>query len=533
MRILLFIAILSGGVFLAGCAVGPNYEKPKVSVEKSFAWSTARETTNQPVADWWNSFQDAELTKLINEALTNNYDLQIAVARIREARFQRNMAAADLFPKVDADAGYAHARGSKNVVLPLGGGSSSSGSGSSGNSGSSGSTGSGHAVPQSRLASESSSSSSGGGSGNSGGSVAQNAFDDQLNPIGEGGLPGAETDLYQVGFDATWEIDVFGGKRRQIEAAEAEVQAAREKQRDLTLSLIAEVARNYFELRDYQLRVAIARKNLHDQNETLELTRSLAQSGLTTQADVARAAAEAALTDATIPPLEAETQRSVHALSILMARDPNALENELALAQPLPPTPPEIPIGLPSQLIERRPDIRAAEREIAAANARIGSAEADLFPKFALVGNAGLDSSTANHLFDWDSRYFLISPTVTWRIFDAGEILSNIRLQKALTAEADLQFRSTLLKALQEVEDDLVMYATEQERYNQLNTAWKQNQLALELSRRRYERGLVSFLEVLDAERNVLSTQDQLAQASLSRITDLVALYKALGGGWN
>ncbi len=208
------------------------------------------------------------------------------------------------------------------------------------------------------------------------------------------------------------------------------------------------------------------------------------------------------------------------------------MNDELNQTKPLPPTPPVVSVGLPSDLIERRPDIRAAERNIAAANARVGSAIADLFPKFALTGSVGLDSTSPDQLFNWESRYFLISPTVTWRIFDAGRIMSNIKLQKAMTEEAGLQYRSTILKALQEVEDALATYATDQERQVKLNAAYQQNQLALHLTQQRYEHGLVTFLEVLDAERTVLSSQNDLAQSASLSVTDVVALYKALGGGW-
>jgi NodT family efflux transporter outer membrane factor (OMF) lipoprotein len=208
------------------------------------------------------------------------------------------------------------------------------------------------------------------------------------------------------------------------------------------------------------------------------------------------------------------------------------LSAELEAGRRLPPTPPEVPIGLPSQLIERRPDIRRAEREIAAANARIGSATADLFPKFAFIASAGLDASMPQSLFDWESRYFLISPTVTWRIFDAGRIFSNIRLQTANRQESVLQYRSTILKALQEVEDAIVNYATEQTRRTHLHEALDQNRQALWLARQQYDHGLVSFLNVLDAERTVFSSEDDLEQSDQTVTTDLVALYKALGGGW-
>ena len=515
-----FILTLIGSAAVAGCTVGPDYHKPPNRSQANFNEAGNFISTNPPPADWWTTFKDSELNKLIAEALRENYDLKAASARLRQSRFQRNLAAADLFPQVAADGGYARSHGSKNVTLPLGG--------SRGSPGGSGSGSQPQTKTTARAASKAGNQSSGSQSTGSDG-----AFDNQLNPFGKGGLPGADTDLYQVGFDASWEIDVFGGKRREVEAATAEVQAANEKRHDLALTLVAEVARNYFELRGLQARLEIAKKNLEAEKEILALTRSRSGSGLATEADTARVSALVATVAATIPSLEAGAGKLIHALSTLVARDPAALQQELVLANPLPAfASVEVPVGLPSQLMERRPDIRQAEREIAAANARIGSAQSDLFPKFALIGTAGLDSSKFANLFEWDSRYFLISPTVTWRIFDAGRVISNIGLQKAITQEAALHFQSVELRALQEVEDALISYATERERVITLETAVTQNQLARELVRQRYDHGLATFLDVLDTERTFLSAEDALAESNLSLNTDLVSLFKALGGGW-
>ncbi|HEX3717263.1 MAG TPA: efflux transporter outer membrane subunit [Verrucomicrobiae bacterium] len=512
-RVVIIIATAAG--IISGCMVGPNYERPKVAVEGKFGETGTNIVTNEPTANWWKTFNDPELDKLITEALRTNYNLQIATERIREARLQRNITAADLFPNIDADAGYARARGSKNVVLPLGG-SSGSGSGS----GSSGGTGT------SKRASTKLSSSVGTSSQN------DSAFDNQLSPFGKGGLPGVETDLYQAGFDATWEVDVFGGTRRRVEAATAQVQSSIEARRNLAVTLLAEVARNYLEFRGTQRRLAIAKENLGAQREIVELTQSRQKSGLATDLDVAQAATQAATTSATIPPLEFDVKRLIHALSILLAREPNALASELEMTNRPFATAPKVPVGLPSQLLERRPDIRQAERQIAAATSDIGVATADLFPKFALVGTAGLDSTTAEHLFDWESRYFLISPTVSWRIFDAGRIKSNIKLQKATRDETVLQYRSAILTALQEVEDAIVAYSTEQTRRDELSEALAQSRDTVALARQQYEHGLATFLNVLDAERTVFSAQDALAQSTQAVSTDVVAIYKALGGGW-
>ncbi|HWD94579.1 MAG TPA: efflux transporter outer membrane subunit [Verrucomicrobiae bacterium] len=497
-----------------GCAVGPNYRRPEAKVSPGFGEITvgnsnitSRATSNSPAVEWWHSFKDAELDHLIDEALKQNYNLRIAMARVREARYQRSIVAADLLPNVDADSGYWHGRGSKNVTLPLGGGGAGAGGKSS-------------ASPKTR-----SDPPGGGISGSSAGS-------DQLTPFGKGGLPGVTSSLYQIGFDSNWELDVFGGTRRRLEAAADDLAASVEGLHDITITLLAEVARNYIELRGTQQRLKVARENLAAQQETLELTVSRANAGLTSRADVTRAAAQLATTSATVPPLQASVRQSIHLLSTLVAQEPTALSAELETNQPLVFLPPEVPVGLPSELLKRRPDIRRAERQMAAATARIGSAEADLFPKFALTGGVGLDSTSTGSLFDWQSRYFFISPTVTWRVFDAGRIISNVALQKAARQESLWQYRNTTLTALREVEDGLVAYATEQERRNALAEALKQNQDSLGLIRNQYQNGLATFLEVLDAQRNVLFAQDELAQADQTLGTDLVTLYKALGGGW-
>jgi NodT family efflux transporter outer membrane factor (OMF) lipoprotein len=478
-------------------------------------------TQSAPPDNWWSAFHDPELDRLIEEAVRKNYDLQIATARVREARFQRSITAADLFPQVETSAGVERALGSKNVGLPLGGG----GSGGAG----AGGAGSKPATPARNAAGNAADSGSGSASG---GRVTSAAPNTPLTPFGEGGLPGVTSDLYQVGFDASWELDVFGGNRRRVEAATADVESAVESRRDMIVTLVAEVARNYLELRGAQERVSVARENLAAQNQILELTRSMQKSGLATDLEVARAAGLAATTASTIPPLEAIGVRSIHTLSTLLAEEPNALSAELVVERPLPISPPVVPVGLPSALLLRRPDLRRAERQIAAATARVGSAKADLFPRFFLTGSAGLDSTSASQLFDWESHYFLISPTVTWHLFDAGRIVSNIGLQKANQEEALTQYRGAILTALREVEDALTTYATEQAHRAPLLEALKQNRIAALIARERYEHGLVDFLDVLDAQKNVLSAQDAKTLSDQSVATDLVALYKALGGGW-
>jgi NodT family efflux transporter outer membrane factor (OMF) lipoprotein len=526
-----FVMLFASLALITGCAVGPNYKRPKVEVEQGFGElhkTTQSDPAAQPsktleqaaqISEWWRTFHDPELDTLVLRAVNKNYNLQIATAHLRQARAQRGIVAADLFPEVDADAGYSHARGSKNVVLPFGGGGSS-GAGSAGSK------------AQTRSSSASDPPGDPPSSGGSQNSSVSRTPQNQLSPLGKGGLPGVTTDLYQIGFESNWELDIFGGTRRRVEAATADLTAALESRRDVMVTLVSEVARNYIDLRGMQQRLAVARENLNAQGEILELTRSMRKSGLVSDFDVTRAAAQVAITASTIPPLEAEIRRLIHALSTLLAQEPNALSDELTSSTPLPALPPEVPVGLPSDLLKRRPDIRRAERQLAAATARIGSAKADLFPKFALTGSIGLDSSSISHLFDWQSRYFLISPTVTWPAFDAGRIVSNIRLQEANRDESLLQYRVTILSALREVEDALVTYACEQSRRASLAEALNEGRRSFEVAREQYEHGLATFLNVLDAQRNILAAQDALAQSEQTACTDLVALYKALGGGW-
>lgn len=495
-------------VFLQACSVGPNYRRPDVKVAAAYHELGQTATTNPPIAAWWQTFHDPELNHLVAQVLRGNYDLKMATARIRQSRYQRNIAAADLFPEANASAGYLRARGSENIVLPLGGSGGESSGGSS----------STKAIKAPVKAQE--------------GGATSTPQSPPLTVLGEGGLPGVTSDVYQAGFDASWEIDVFGGKRRSVEAASATLAATTENRRDFIVSLLAEVARDYLELRSGQERLEIARTNFASQDTIAELTRSKRKAGLATELDVARAASQAETTEATIPPLEAAVRQMIHALSILTGQEPDQLSAELQAAAPWPVTPPDIPVGLPSQLLRRRPDIRASERQLAAANARIGVAQADLFPKFALVGNAGLDSSSPGTLFNWESRYFLISPTVSWRIFDAGRVLSNVKLQKSAKEETAYQYHSTILKALGEVEDALVAYASEQTRRRQLEESARNARLAVDLARQDYDHGLVDFLNVLEAEATALKAEDLLAQSKGAVCADLVAVYKALGGGW-
>jgi NodT family efflux transporter outer membrane factor (OMF) lipoprotein len=338
--------------------------------------------------------------------------------------------------------------------------------------------------------------------------------------------------LYQVGFDAGWEIDIFGGVRRGIEAAEAQVRAAEEDKRDVQVSLVAEVARNYVELRSLQQRTTIARKNLEAQERTAELTRKRFQNGLVSKLDVANAQAQVATTTATIPRLESSARQAIYAISVLLDREPGALVQELSKPADVPATPPAVPVGVPADLLRRRPDIRRAEADIHTATANIGVATADLFPQVTINASVGWQAANSGSLFDPLSRFWSFGPSVTWNLFQSGRTLSNIELQKALEEQSVLTYRKTVLGAIQEVEDALITSTKEQEQRKALVEAVAENRKAVELATKLYAEGQTDFLNVLNAQRAQFVTEEALAQSEAAVSTDLIALYKTLGGGW-
>ncbi|MEJ2164601.1 MAG: efflux transporter outer membrane subunit [Desulfobacterales bacterium] len=344
---------------------------------------------------------------------------------------------------------------------------------------------------------------------------------------------GVISNNYQAGFDAGWELDIFGGVRRSIEAADADLQAALETRRDVLVTLTAEVARNYIDLRAFQQRIIIARQNLAAQEHSAALTRQRFQGGFAGGLDVANAEAQVATTAAQIPLLESSARQSIYSLSVLLGMAPAALLEELSPAEAIPAAPPTPPPGIPSDLLRRRPDIRRAEAEIHAATARIGVTTADLFPKFTIFGSAGLRSSDFGSWFDWSSRVWAFGPSASWQVFDTGRIRSNIELQEALQDQSLIAYRQTVLSALQEVENALIASAKEAEHRRALVEAVAANRKAVNLATMLYTQGQTDFLNVLDAQRSLYATQDALVRSTGTVSTDLVALFKALGGGWS
>ena len=349
----------------------------------------------------------------------------------------------------------------------------------------------------------------------------------------DGQTRGVVSNFYDAGFDAGWELDIFGGIRRGIEAADADLLSAVENRRDVLVTLTAEVARNYIELRAFQQRIEIARQNLATQEHSARLTRLRFEGGFASGLDVANANAQVATTTSQIPFLESAAQQSIYALGILLGRAPAELLPELAPASPIPAAPPAAPAGVPSDLLRRRPDIRQAEADIHAATARIGVVTADLFPRFTITGSAGVRSGDFSSWLSWNQRFYSFGPSASWRVFDTGRTRAAIEQQEALQEQALIAYQQTLLRALQEVENALIASAKEQERRESLATAVAANRKAVSLSKTLYTEGQTDFLSVLDAQRSLFVTEEALALSNSAVSTDLVALYKALGGGWD
>jgi len=347
-----------------------------------------------------------------------------------------------------------------------------------------------------------------------------------------GGTKNATGNLYRTGLDSAWELDIFGGVRRSVEAADANVQTAVEDRRDVLVTLAAEVGLNYTDLRSFQQQIAIAQENFKAQQHTAEITRQRFQAGFVGALDVANAEAQVATTASQIPLLEALARQSIYRLSILLGREPSALLEELTPAAAIPAAPPAAPVGVPADLLRRRPDIRRAEAQIHAATAQIGVATADLFPKFALSGSIGYQSNQFSSWVDWVNRFWSFGPSASWEIFASGAIRANIELQKAVQEQSLIAYQQTVLTALQDVENALVASTKEAQHREALAAAVNSNRKAVQYSLQLYTEGQIDFLNVLDSQRSLYVSEQALVQSTHDISTDLVALYKALGGGW-
>lgn len=344
---------------------------------------------------------------------------------------------------------------------------------------------------------------------------------------------GQSNDLYALGFDAAWELDLFGGVRRSVEAAEATLQASQEDWRDLLVSLLAEVALNYVDVRTYQARIAVAESNLASQEETYHLTSWRYQAGLSDELALQQARYNLESTRSQIPTLRTSLEGSLNRIAVLLGEQPGKVHGEMAKVEAPPTAPLAIAVGVPADVLRRRPDVRKAERELAAQTAKVGVAVADLYPKLKLSGSIGLEAlSLGGSLFAAGSRTLSGGSALSWSLFDGGAIRRNIEAQSALQEQSLLAYEAAVLTALEEVENALKAYSQEQDRRAALAEAVQAAQKAAGLAEDKYKAGLADFSNVLEAQRSLLSFQDQLAQSDGTVIANLVRLYKALGGGW-
>jgi multidrug efflux system outer membrane protein len=343
---------------------------------------------------------------------------------------------------------------------------------------------------------------------------------------------GETRDFYAAGFDAGWELDLFGGTQRSVEAANADLDAAQENLYDVLVSLTAEVALNYIEVRIYQKRLAATKANLEIQQETYCLIQSRYQAGLDDELAVHQARSSLESTRSQIPTLRTGLEEAMNRIAVLLGVQPGALHKQLENYKSVPVVPLKVAVGVPADVLRRRPDVRKAERELAAQTARIGVAIAELYPKFTLIGSIGLEALSLGNLITAGSRTFSIGPRITWPIFNAGSIRANIEIQSAIQEQTMIQYESAILSALEDVENALVAYVEEQIRRTSLEEAVDAAKKALDLAQFKYQTGLIDFITVLDAQRSLLTYEDQLVQSSGTVTSNLVRLYKALGGGW-
>ena len=477
---LVFTAVLMAG--LAACKVGPNFVPPNEPAPKEYSESAPPASAAAPPDTvWWNQFHDAQLDQLEDQAVAGNLGLKVAYLRILEARVQVQAARAQGLPDLNGSASYTREQlGLAGIVKSQG-------------------QALGSASP-----------------------AVQNLITSLEKPI----------NLYQLGFDASWEVDLFGKVRRSVEAADAQSKQAVESKNDLLVSLEAEIAQTYFQLRAGQVLRQMTLGLIADQRDVVELTSSRQLHGLGSEADVQTARAQLASLEAQLPQYEQSIASSRHALAVLCGQMPEAFDAALGTASELPALPQMVPVGIPATLARRRPDIRGSEEALHAATAQVGVSVASLFPQLSLTGSLGLRNTDTRYLFDWASKFYSAGPSISVPIFNGGALMASVRLSRAEAAAAALSYRSTVLNALQEVEDGLNSLREDAERSAALNTTVAADQRALDINVDAYRHGLVTYVTVLTLQLQTVQARQQLAQAALTQIIDLIKLYKALGGGW-
>lgn len=458
---------------LQGCTtVGPNYEAPAIKTPDAWTEKISQQVSKGPHASlqtWWSIFDDPILDGLIERSRKNNIDLKIAVSRVRESRAILTIAHGGAQPLVNA----------KGDLLRT--------------------------------------------------DPSENGLSAPIEPIG-GTSPYS---LFQLGVDASWEIDVFGRVRRTIEAAGAGYQASIEDYRDVMVTLFAEVALAYIDVRTSQQQIVIAKANAEDQRKSLALAQDLYETGLNSKLDVAQAKASLAATQAVIPQLQISLTLALNRLAVLLGQDAGSLQIELQETKSIPKPEKVIGTGVPADVLRQRPDIRRAERLLAAQTAQIGVATAALYPRFSLGGSFAFQSRSLDTLFNSSSATWLLGAPMQWNIFSGGQVRGNIEVQKEKAQQLLLQYENKVLSAIEEVENAIAAYDLNQERGQHLQGAVSATVEAVDLVLAQYESGLTDFNNVLVTQRDLFSQQDQLLVSKAQSIVNLVSLYKALGGGWH
>jgi len=474
------ITALIAPLLAAGCSVGPNFVPPNPQLpetsftgDKSLAGSDARLPRPTDPA-WWAVFRDPTLTDLERRVADANLDVRTATIRLAQSRFQRGVTAAAQFPSINGDAKYTRELYSQNGIVSLLSG---------------------------------------------------------LLPAGSSFNPGAIND-YNVGFDASWELDLWGKVRRQVEAADAQVDQVADQRRDALVSSLAELARDYIQLRGVQMQIKILNDNLKVDRDILQLVQERQQRGLQNGLDVENAAAQVENVRAQLPMLQQQESQYINAISLLLDEPPGTLQSELRRPRLVPPAPPRVPLGIPSELARRRPDIRAAEAQLHAATADIGVAVGAFYPSVQLNGTVGFDALDIKNLWKGSSLQYTLGPSVTLPIFAGGRLKSTLELRDAQQQEAAITYHKTVLQAWHDVVNALVAYRLEQTRRARLKAQAEHSRQALALARNRYSDGVTEFLSVLDAERSLLQAEQQHATSTTNVSLNLVQLFKALGGGW-
>lgn len=448
----------------SGCAVGPNYQRPKVSVPGAYRGLTPEETAKAETTSfgdqkWWEAFQDETLQGLIKTALQNNYDVRIAAARVLEARAQVGITRADQLPTIGANAGASDQR-----------------------------------IPASL------------------------------------GRPAIETNANQVNLSLAWELDFWGKFRRSTESARANLLANEWARRQVISTLVSDVANAYFQLRELDLELEISQRTLASRQDSLRLTKLLADHGATSMLDVRQAEQLVYAAGASIPDLERRIEQQENFISTLLGANPDAVARGKKLTEQ--PHAPQVPAGLPSALLERRPDIRDAEQQLVASNAQIGVAKADYFPHISLTAGGGYQSSALSNLFTGPAGLWNFGGNAAQPVFEGGRIRNRVRFAQARKEEAALFYQRTIQQAFREVSDALVGYRKSQEFRVQQEQLTRSAEDATRLSTMRYQGGATSYLEVLDSDTRQFAAQLTLAQAQLNELQSLVRIYRALGGGW-